>query len=152
MSWGFIWQEIAPAWGWVSRLILLNPMWSEALHRLRMRCIWPCWQFSGICLPWPSLPWNFLFVRLHAFVHCWAPSVWFGLTCVINPVEDHLLASASWILNVFVITFFVGSFHFQSVCLLMEWVARVPMDFLKGHREDAFDCDSSSRKMSWMKS
>jgi len=50
---------------------------------------------------------------LDAFVHCWAPTVWFWLTCVIDPVKKHLLASASWIQNVFVVNFFVDSFYCQ---------------------------------------
>jgi len=70
-------------------------------------------------LSWSSLPWYLLFVHCDAFLHSWAPSVWFWLTCVINPVQDDLLASASWIQNVFAVTFFVSSFYCQSVRLFM---------------------------------
>jgi len=66
-----------------------------------------------------------------------APSVWYWLACVVNPVEDHFLALASWIQNVFIVTFCVGLYHCQSVSLFRERITRVSMDFYKHSFYDA---------------
>jgi len=140
-------RRVTP-WGWASRLVLPNPILSEVLHVAVDVLHSALLKFFGVSLSWPSLPWHLLSVRLDAFLHRWAPSVWFWLYCVINLVEDHLLASASLTQSVFVVTFFIGSFYCHSVRFSTEWVPERLRTFTKSVREDDSDRNLSSRKMS----
>ena len=60
-------------------------------------CIWTGEEFCNLGLSWFHFAWHLLFVRFDAVFHCWAPRVLLWLTCVITPVQDHLLVLTSLI-------------------------------------------------------
>jgi len=102
------------------------------------RCAEPSGGRAAFGLAKNSLEWIFrdlsylLFVRIDSFFHCCVAKEWMWFTCVINLLEGNLLASASWIQNVFVVNFFVGSFY----CHLVKSCLQRTFELLSANRKE----------------
>jgi len=128
ISWGSIWQKIAPAWGWASRPVLPNPIWSEALGRAAFGLAKnsSAWAFRD--LNCDDILSSCALMRFFTVGH---QVCGFDLSASSTQLKTIFWPRPPEIQRVFVVTFFVGSLYCQSARLFMEWVARMTMDFYK---------------------